>query len=148
LLDDPLLDDPLLDDPNTVETFPDDSVVYDPLTECWDYVDANQASTCFQNVVLSGGASSLDVPVEMLHPECGVAEAYWSNPRFNMTDVAFFELIDAARPCFLALVASGELNETDLPTEYTKPECYEGRNWYQVLDDPEYDQRVSDCASS
>ena len=113
---------------------------------CWETVDAIEASTCFQDVVLSGEASSFDAPAEMLHPECGVAEAYWS--QFNMTDVAFFELIDAARPCFLALVASGELNETDLPIEYTKPECYEGRNWWQVFDDPEYDQRFAECASS
>jgi hypothetical protein len=150
-LDDPYLDDPFLDDPFAdetipVEPFPDDTLFYDPLAVCYDFSDAIEASTCFQDVVQSGEASSFEAPVEMLHPECGVAEARWS--QFEMTDVAFFELIDTARPCFLALVESGELNETDLPTEYTKPECYEGRNWYQVLDDPDYDQRVSECASS
>jgi hypothetical protein len=81
----------------------------------------------------------------MLYPQCGVAEAYWSN--FQMTDEAFFALIDTARPCFLALVASGELVESDLPTVYTKPECFEGRNWYQVFGEPDYDARVDDCVA-
>jgi hypothetical protein len=120
------------------ETFPES-----PLTRCWDMAEAAAASSCFQEVVGAGEAEYWEVPVEMLHPECGVAEAYWSN--YQLSDDAFFELIDAARPCFLALVESGEYLESDLPVEYTKPECYEGRNWYQVLDDPDYDQRVLDC---
>ena len=103
-----------------------------------------EASACFQEVVSAGEVDSLAAPLEMLHPECGVAEAYWTN--FDLTDEAFFVLIDAARPCFLALVESGEIQESDLPIVYTKPECYEGRNWYRVFDDPEYDERVATCS--
>jgi hypothetical protein len=150
LLDDPFLDDPLVDDTIPIDTFPDeivpsDTQPEDPLARCWEIPDANEASTCFQEVVNAGDADLVAAPVEMLYPECGVAEAYWDN--FTMTDETFFELIDAARPCFLALVASGELQEFDLPIVYTKPECFEGRNWYQVLDDPEYDARVADCSA-
>ena len=170
-MDDPFLDDPFLDDPfvddvipedtlfdepfpdDTVvdetfpeDTFPDDTVMESPLTRCWELVDATEASTCFQEVVAAGEAQGWEAPLEMLYPECGVAEAYWSS--FTMTDAAFFEVIDAARPCFLALVASGAVQEADLPIEYTKPECFEGRNWYQVFDDPEYDERVASCSTS
>ncbi|HEX4983865.1 MAG TPA: hypothetical protein VFV63_19315 [Ilumatobacteraceae bacterium] len=154
-LDDPFLDDPLLDDPvvddllvdDTVpdETVPSDTQPEDPFARCWETADANEASACFQEVVSAGDADPASAPVEMLHPECGVAEAYWDN--FAMTDEAFFELIDSARPCFLALVESGELQEFDLPIVYTKPECFEGRNWYQVFDDPEYDERVANCSA-
>ena len=162
-LDDEFLDDPFSDDPfsedtipmdtTPVESIPDDTISGDtvpldtiaetPLDRCWQILDAAEATACFQEVVSSGEVDPFAVPLEMLHPECGVAEAYWTN--FDLTDEAFFELIDAARPCFLALVASGEIEESDVPVVYTKPECFEGRNWYRVFDDPEYDERVSTC---
>ena len=123
---------------------PFDTIAETPLDRCWQIVDATEASACFLEVVSSGEADALGAPLEMLHPECGVAEAYWTN--FDMTDEAFFVLIDTARPCFLALVASGEIEESDLSIVYTKPECFEGRNWYRVFDDPEYDARVADCS--
>jgi hypothetical protein len=163
-IDDPFLDDPFLDDPfvddtvpmdtTPIDTFPDDTISGDtvpvetiaesPIDRCWQIVDATEASACFQEVVNAGEVDSFAAPLEMLHPECGVAEAYWTN--FDMTDEAFFVLIDSARPCFLALVESGEIQEADLSIEYTKPECFEGRNWYRVFDDPEYDARVADCS--
>ena len=40
----------------------------------------------------------------------------------------------------------GEIEESDLSIAYTKPECLEGRNWYRVFEDPEYDARVADCS--
>ncbi|HWM18550.1 MAG TPA: hypothetical protein VNO51_02605 [Ilumatobacteraceae bacterium] len=168
-IDDPFLDDPFSDDPFSddvipedtfpEDTFPDDTIVDDtivddtvptdtavesPLTRCWEAADATEASACFQEVVAAGEAQAWEAPLEMLHPECGVAEAYWTG--FTMTDAEFFAIIDAARPCFLALVTSGELLESDLPIEYRKPECFEGRNWYQVFGEPEYDERVATCS--
>jgi hypothetical protein len=160
-LDDPFLDDPFLDDPFVEDTIPDDPFVedtipidtvpgdtipLDTLAHCWEMPDANDASTCFQEAMAADGVHPVGAPVEMLYPECGVAEAYWSN--YAMTDEAFFALIDAARPCFLALVESGELQDYELPIVYTKPECFEGRNWYQVFDDPDYDARVAACSAS
>jgi hypothetical protein len=145
ILDDPFVDDTILDDPFVDDTIVEDTFAESPLDRCWEIVDATEASTCFQDVVKAGEADPWAAPLEMLHPECGVAEAYWSN--FQMTDEEFFALIDTARPCFLALVASGELVESDLPTVYTKPECFEGRNWYQVFGEPDYDARVEECAA-
>ncbi len=142
--DDTITDDSITDDTVFDDTVPDGTIVESPLDRCWQIVDAAEASACFQEVVNAGEVDSLAAPLEMLHPECGVAEAYWTN--FDLTDEAFFELIDAARPCFLALVESGEVQEFDLPIVYTKPECYEGRNWYRVFDDPEYDERVATCS--
>ncbi|MGH9134591.1 MAG: hypothetical protein ACRDZZ_11680 [Ilumatobacteraceae bacterium] len=129
-----------------IDTAPLDTLVANPLDRCWEIVDPGEASTCFQDVVNSGEVEFWQAPIEMLHPECGAADAYWTF--FEMTDADFFAVIDAARPCFLALVESGVYEEGDLPIEYTRPECFEGRNWYQVSDDPEYDQRVIDCSNS
>ncbi len=125
--DDPFVDDTVPMDTTPIDTFPDDTITDEPITD--DTVSTTrcrttrsssrrsigvgrssmptEASACFQEVVNAGEADSLAAPLEMLHPECGVAEAYWTN--FDMTDEAFFVLIDAARPCFLALVESGEI---------------------------------------
>ncbi len=63
---------------------------------------------------------------------------------YSMSDAATSSpLVEAARPCFLALVAAGTIEEFEVPAEFAQPECFEGRNWYKVFDDPEYDERVT-----
>ena len=56
-----------------------------------------------------------------------------------MSDADFVAAVEAARPCFLALVAAGTIDQYELPTEIAHLECFEGRNWYNVFDDTEYD---------
>ena len=89
-------------------------------------------------------SDSLAAPLEMLHPECGVAEAYWTN--FDLTDEAFFELIDAARPCFLALVESGEVRSSTCRSCTRSPSATRVATGTSVFDDPEYDERVATCS--
>ena len=57
----------------------------------------------------------------------------------------FIAAAEAARPCFLDLVEQGEVSEYELPTEISHLECFEGRNWYNVFDDPDYDERYFAC---
>ena len=160
-LDDQFLDDPFSDDPFSEDTIPMDTTPveeHSPTTRSsgdtvpldTDRRDAARSVLADPRRgggqrVLPGGRGSGEVdafavPLEMLHPECGVAEAYWTGLR-SMTDAEFFELIDAARPCFLGARRFRRDRGVRLPIEYTKPECFEGRNWYQVFDEPEYDER-------
>ena len=44
-----------------------------------------------------------------------------------------------------ASVDEGVLDEFELGPELTDLECFEGRNWYSVFDDPEYDERFQEC---
>ena len=48
----------------------------------------------------------------------------------------------------MALVAAGTLDQYEVPTEIAHLECFEGRNWYNTFDDPEYDQRYYDCLAA
>ncbi len=50
-----------------------------------------------------------------------------------------------ARSCFLDLVAAGSIDRWELPEEIAYLQCFEGRNWYQVFDDPDYDARFEAC---
>ncbi len=59
----------------------------------------------------------------------------------------FVSAVELARPCFLDLVASGDLDDTDLPLEITHADCLAGRNWY-VADDPEYVEGFWQCVDA
>ena len=41
-------------------------------------------------------------------PECGAAEAYWLDV-YSMGDAEFVALVESASPCFLGLVAAGQI---------------------------------------
>ena len=86
------------------------------------------------------------VPIELRHPECGFDER-WSGELYQMSDAEFIAAIEEAQPCFLALLDSGEIDEFELPSEILHLECFEGRNWYSVFDDPEYDERYYACVA-
>jgi hypothetical protein len=157
-LTDDLTDDPLDPAPDVVpgDTMPDETVpgdtipadaADDPLTPCYEQVDAAAATACFRTAIAAGAVEAPMVPVEMRYPECGMAEQYWEGYG-ALGDAEFFALVDAARPCFLELVTSGEVEEWELGYEYTHPECFEGRNWYAVFDDPDYDERFSACVGA
>lgn len=111
---------------------------------CYSEFDAAAAAACFQQYVASGELDPFTVPIELRFPECGYG-ARWNGDLYSMDDATFIATIDAARPCFLALVESGQIEEYELPTELLYPECFEGRNWYNTFDDPEYDERYYAC---
>jgi hypothetical protein len=119
----------------------------DPTSQCYELADGEAAAACFQTLIAAGTVDPATLPAELGHPECGVAAAYWEGYGL-LGDEEFFALVDAARPCFLDLVARGEIEEWQLGYEYTKPECFEGRNWYAVFDDPAYDERFTACVGA
>jgi hypothetical protein len=119
-----------------------------PGDECYSALAAAAALACFQQYVATGELDESSIPVELRFPECGYSEVVWSGELYGMSDADFIATVEAARPCFLALVAAGTLDQYELPTEIAHHECLEGRNWYNTYDDPEYDERYYDCLAS
>lgn len=115
-----------------------------PSDECYSETDAAAASACFQQYIDSGELDAFMVPIELRFPDCGYF-ARWNGDLYSMDDATFVATVEAVRPCFLALVESGQIEEYELPTELLYPECFEGRNWYSTFDDPEYDDRYYAC---
>ena len=57
----------------------------------------------------------------------------------------FIAAVTPASECFLELVEQGQVSLFELPNELAYLDCFEGRNWFQVFDDPEYDERYYAC---
>jgi len=112
---------------------------------CYNELGVTEATACFDEYVATGEIDESFIPVALRFPECGYAEASWSGDLYSMSDADFVATVESARPCFLALVAAGTIQEYDLPTEIAHLECFEGRNWYNVFDDAEYDTRYYAC---
>jgi hypothetical protein len=115
---------------------------------CYEEVAAVDATACFQQYVATGEIDATFIPVALRFPECGYAEVSWSGAVYSLPDAEFVATVEAARPCFQALVAAGTIQDYELPTEIAHLECFEGRNWYNVLDDPEYDARYYACVEA
>jgi len=64
-----------------------------------------------------------------------------------MTDEAFTAFAIANAPCFKKYVDDGTISEFELPYELARPDCLEGRNWYNVAEQ-DYVDRVVSCATT
>jgi hypothetical protein len=78
--------------------------------------------------------------------ECGVGKEYWDQTVYSMTDTDFTTFAEGAAPCFQKFVDDGTIYRFELPYELSRPECLEGKNWYNV-DDAAYSERVFECAT-
>ncbi len=115
--------------------------------ECYE-LDSVEATACFRSFEAGGEIEAADIPVVLRHPECGYADASWGGANYQLPDDEFIALAEAARGCFLDLLAAGQVEEWELPDEIVQLECFEGRNWYLVFDDPEYDIRFDACRNA
>ena len=114
--------------------------------ECYGELDPAMAEVCFATAVANGEIEASDVPLVLRHPECGYLDS-WGGGVYDLPDDEFIAAAKAARPCFFELVARGEADEFELPPEISHLECFEGRNWYQVFDDSDYDERYYECVT-
>jgi hypothetical protein len=114
---------------------------------CYSETEVDAAAACFQSYIDSGEIEPYIVPIELRYPECGYDER-WSGELYQLSDADFIAAVEESRPCFLALLDSGEVGEFDLPSEILHLECFEGRNWFSVFDDPEYDERYYACVAA
>lgn len=127
--------DDMGDDPDGSVASPED---------CYSMPDVQEATECFEAAVDAGEIDASFIPLALRHPECGYTE-WWGGGLYSLPDDEFIAAVEAARPCFLDLVERGVISEFELPTEIVSLECFEGRNWYNVYDDPEYDERYYEC---
>jgi hypothetical protein len=130
----------LPDEPLTVPLGDDDPDWFG----CYD-LGADEAAACFEAAVGRGDITADMVPLVLRHPECGYTDVSWAGQVYSMDDDEFLTTVAAARPCFMALVEDGSADWWELPDEVANLDCFEGRNWYQVFDDPAYDDRVEAC---
>lgn len=130
-------------DDGATDTFEETAAAID-WEECYSELDTAAAKACFDGYVASGDIDEFMVPIALRFPECGF-EASWTRELYSMTDEQFIATIEAAAPCFQALVDAGTISDFEVPTEITNLTCYEGRNWYNTFDDPEYDDRYWAC---
>ncbi|MCB1002528.1 MAG: hypothetical protein KDB40_24790, partial [Acidimicrobiales bacterium] len=146
--DDAAVDLPIDDDDVTV-SLPDDAGddagddSIDAFTACFFESDAAAGVACLNEGVADGSIDPIFVAPHFRYPECGVAEVYWSDI-YQLSDAEFVEVVTAASPCFLDLIASGEIGPYEVASELVAPQCLEGRNWYTVSDE-EYSTRFFDC---
>ena len=64
--------------------------------------------------------------------ECAVGEVYFSGDIYSMSDADFTAFAVGAAPCFQPYVADGTISQFELPYELSRPDCLEGKNWYNV----------------
>ncbi len=116
------------------------------LDACYAKADAADALACLQAGLADGSIDPAMAPATLRHPECGVAEVYWTDI-YSMSDADFTAMVTAASPCFLDLIARGELDSYEVPYELVAPQCTEGINWY-LSSDTEYSDRFFSCAEA
>ena len=118
-----------------------------PWEACYGETEVAAAASCFQSFIDSGELEPYVVPIELRFPECGYDER-WSGELYQLSDADFMAAVEESQPCFLALLEHGEVDEFDLPSEILHLECFEGRNWFSVFDDAEYDERYYACIAA
>jgi hypothetical protein len=124
------------------ETIPDGS--FDALSACYASVDAAAGIACTVEGVAAGTIDPTFVSAPILHPECGVAEVYWTADVYSMSDTEFVTMAEGASKCFIELVASGDVDSYLLPNELLAPACLEGKNVYTSSDEA-YSNRFYEC---
>ncbi len=125
----------------------EDDADFDAYSACFQETDAAAGVACLNEGVVAGTIDPLFVSPQFRFPECGIAEAYWNSEIYSLPDADFIALVEAASPCFLDLVATGQLEAWEVPTELVAPQCLEGKNWYATNED-DYNTRVFDCAAA
>ena len=140
-------DDVVTDDEVSVPTTVDESMIEDdPADDCYGEDDALAAAACFQVLVDDGTIEPFEMPIFLRFPDCGLAEVSWSGDFYSLPDAEFMALVNEAAPCFQTKVASGEIDQLDLPVEVSHPECLQDRNVYVAVDDEAYIDAVNECA--
>jgi hypothetical protein len=114
---------------------------------CFNETEYQAYASCIKAGLEDGSIDPTSVAPYFRFDECGVGELYWNGDVYSMTDEEFTEFAAGAAPCFQQKVADGTITEFELPYELSRPDCLEGRNWYNVADQ-DYVDRVFDCTTS
>ncbi|NND76321.1 MAG: hypothetical protein HKN44_15080 [Ilumatobacter sp.] len=120
-------------------------------TECYSSAVLDDVVDCLRTNIASGALPEYYLSIELEHPECGVGEvSIGAVSLYELTDEAYSELVTTASACFGGLIESGAVQQTDVPPEYLRPECSEGRNpWnFEATDSEELFDRWLECVYS
>ena len=113
---------------------------------CLSKTDYQVLASCLKAGIDDGSIDPTSVPPYFRFDECGAGESYWNGDVYSMSDEAFTAFAAGVAPCFQQKVADGTVTGSELPYELSRPDCLEGRNWYNVTDQ-DYMDRVFSCAS-
>ncbi|MDP9464064.1 MAG: hypothetical protein M3P52_05525 [Actinomycetota bacterium] len=116
------------------------------LDACFGETEYAEFSACVASGIDDGTIDATFVPPYFRFEECGVGEQYFNGDVYGMSDEEFTTFATDAAPCFQQHVADGTISEFELPYELSRPDCMEGKNWYNVTDE-DYNDRVFDCVS-
>ena len=114
---------------------------------CFNETDYQEYASCIKAGLDDGSIDPTSIAPYFRFDECGVGELYWNGDVYSMTDEEFTAFATGAAPCFQQKVADGSITEFELPYELLRPDCLEGRNWYNVADQ-DYVDRVFSCTTS
>lgn len=116
------------------------------LDACFELSAYSDFSDCLASGLDEGSIDPSFVPPYYRFAECGVGEQYFDGDVYTMTDEEFTAFATSAAPCFQQFVDDGTIFQFELPYELSRPDCLEGRNWYNVSDQ-DYNDRVFECAT-
>jgi len=133
--DDEFTNDELADGEFTDDEFTDDEVADEYgaeqaiLDECFAVEETDGMIECLEAAVEAGDIPDYYSGVELRFPECGVArQRIDSDLIFELSDEDYTAALETASTCFRDLIASGDVDESEVPAEYLRPECAEGQN--------------------
>ncbi|MGK0277236.1 MAG: hypothetical protein ACI9N0_003637 [Ilumatobacter sp.] len=118
------------------------------VTECYSLGDAATVVACIRENIASGALPEYFLAPELEYPECGLSEFSLGTATLSdLSDAEFTSIMQTASVCFGELIAAGTLTEFDVPSEYLRPECAEGRNpWdFSRADSNEFFDTFLDC---
>lgn len=119
--------------------------------ECYARDEVGEVVECLSGAVDAGDLPSYYISIELRHPECGTVEMALGRVALHqLTDAQYTDMMTTAATCFGALIDSGEVSEWDVPAEYLRPECAEGRNPWMLdaVDSAELFDRWIECVYS
>jgi hypothetical protein len=117
------------------------------LDKCFAASDYATYSACINAGVADGSIDPSILPPYDRFADCGVGEQYWNGTVYSMSDADFTAFAVANAPCFKKYVDDGTISDFELPYELSRPDCLEGKNWYNVTD-ADYVNRVVTCATT
>ena len=116
------------------------------LDRCYGETEYAAFSACVTAGIGDGSIDASFVAPYYRLADCGVGEMYFTGDIYNLSDEEFTTFAVGAAPCFQSHVADGTVSEFELPYELSRPDCLEGKNWYNVTD-TDYTDRVFECVT-
>jgi hypothetical protein len=141
-------------DSTTDTTEPDDSgdtgdtgdIDTSGIEACFSEITFEEYSGCLVAGIENGTIDPTFVAPYYRFADCAVGEQYYTGDVYTMSDEDFTAFATAAAPCFQKYIDDGTIDTFELPYELSRPDCLEGKNWYNVSDD-DYSTRVFDCVT-